>query len=145
MKLITTAIRGLATAAIVAIALPMGPALAHQVTISENVGGTIHIEPNDVPRAGRSNLTWFALTRRGGQTIPLSACRCRLSVYGASGDRAIATPALEAITAEGYRGIPSANVTFPHPGQYELVLSGRPVSASDFQPFTLRFDVTVAR
>ncbi|MGB3615845.1 MAG: hypothetical protein WBA10_18760, partial [Elainellaceae cyanobacterium] len=100
MGLITTAVRWLTSgAAIAAIALPIAPALAHQVTVSESVGGTIHIEPNDVPRAGRSNLAWFALTRRGGQTIPLSACRCSVSVYAASSERAIATPSLEAIAA----------------------------------------------
>ncbi|MGF1535866.1 MAG: hypothetical protein ACFB4J_05180 [Elainellaceae cyanobacterium] len=128
-----------------AIALPVAPGLAHQVTVADNVGGTLHIEPNDVPRAGQETLAWFALARRGGQTIPLSACHCALSVYQSFGAEAIATPRLEAITAEGYRGIPSASFAFPRPGQYELVLTGRPVAESDFQPFTLRFDVTVAR
>ncbi len=140
----TTAI-ALPTASALFLASNLAPALAHQVTVADNVGGTLHIEPNDVPRAGQEGLAWFALTRRGGQAIPLSACRCALSVYPSSGGAAIATPALEAITAEGYRGIPSARLTFPRPGQYELVLTGRPVTENGFQPFTLRFDVTVAR
>jgi len=125
------------------LSLPAAPALAHQVEVANDVGGTLHIEPNDVPRVGRDNLTWFALTQRGGRTIPLSACRCTLSVKSAG--ETIATPALQAITAEGYQGIPSASVTFPRPGQYELVLTGRPATGDNFRPFTLRFDVTVAR
>lgn len=144
-RLLSGAISGLAIAIALPIALPMTPAPAHQVTVENDVGGTLHIEPNDVPRAGQETLTWFALARRGGQTIPLAACHCALSVYQPFGEEAIATPDLEAISAEGYRGIPSANLTFPRPGQYELVLTGRPVTDDDFSPFTLRFDVTVAR
>ena len=124
------------------------PVLAHQVEISGSVGATLHIEPNDTPRAGESNLTWFALTRRGGQTIPLASCNCRLAVYRQPlrpNSNPISQPALEAVSAEGYNGIPGANITFPRAGGYELVLKGRPVVSGDFAPFELRFPVTVAR
>ncbi|MEB3356701.1 MAG: hypothetical protein VKK04_08245 [Synechococcales bacterium] len=124
------------------------PAIAHTVEVSGNVGGTLHIEPNDTPRAGEPHLTWFALTRRGGRSIPLSACNCELAVYAQPyrpGDAPIAQPRLNAIAAEGYSGIPGADITFPRAGGYELVLQGRPVVAGDFAPFELRFSVTVAR
>ena len=57
------------------------PVVAHQVEVSKDVGATIHIEPNDTPRAGKSNLAWFALTRKGGKIIPLAQCKCELEVY----------------------------------------------------------------
>ncbi|MGK7891623.1 MAG: hypothetical protein AB4042_20020 [Leptolyngbyaceae cyanobacterium] len=122
--------------------------MAHQVEIAGDVGGTIHIEPNDTPRAGEEALTWFALTKRGGQVIPLSSCDCSLAVYRRpyrQGDEAIATPSLRAISAEGYNGIPGADIVFPNPGAYELVLTGEPLTAGAFSSFELIFSVTVAR
>lgn len=122
--------------------------LAHEVEVSGEVGGTLHVEPNDNPKAGTASLAWFALTRRGGQPIPLSDCNCQLSVYAQphrSGDAPIQQPSLSATAAEGRSGIPSANITFPRAGAYELVLQGSPVAAGAFSPFELRFTVTVAQ
>ncbi|WP_416667313.1 hypothetical protein [Egbenema bharatensis] len=119
------------------------PAIAHQVQIAGDVGGTMHIEPNDNPRAGEPSLAWFALTRQGGELIPLEACNCQLTIYTQPG-AIVESPLLEAVSAEGYTGIPGAEVTFPQVGAYELVLQGEPVTADDFQPFELRFPVTVA-
>ncbi|NET48233.1 MAG: hypothetical protein F6K09_05815 [Merismopedia sp. SIO2A8] len=123
-------------------------AIAHQVETSGEVGGTIHIEPNDRPRAGEEHLIWFALTKRGGQAIPLDACDCTLEVYtqpyGAE-DEAIETPELRAISAERYNNIPGADVTFPRAGAYDLVLTGSPATSGTFSPFELTFSVTVAR
>ncbi len=120
-------------------------AQAHQVEIVEDIGATLHIEPNDTPRAGENVLAWFALTRRGGQTIPLSDCDCQLAVYTQpQGNTATLTPALEPVDAEGYQDIPGAQLIFPAVGTYTLVISGSPKQAADFTPFELDFDVTVA-
>lgn len=127
---------------------PIDLASAHQVQVSGEVGGTVHIEPRDNPRAGVASQVWFALARRGGQTIPLSACACQLEIYARprrQGDAPILSPTLQAVSAEGRQGIPGATVTFPRAGAYELVLRGRPVTSGIFTPFELRFPVTVAR
>ena len=124
------------------------PVFAHKVKLSQDVGATIHIEPNDTPRAGKSNLTWFALTRKGGKTIPLTNCKCTLSVYSQPyrpENTPLMKPSLKAVSAEGYQGIPGADITFPQAGAYELVLKGSPTRSGDFTPFELRFSVTVAR
>ncbi len=123
------------------------PALAHKVEISRDVGGTLHIEPNDNPRAGEPSQAWFALTRRGGRVIPLSQCNCRLAVYAqpyAAGEPPLLEPQLEPVAAERYQGIPGAEITFPKPGIYELQLNGKPTSGARFQPFEFKFEVTVA-
>ena len=124
------------------------PVSAHKVKLSQDVGATIHIEPNDIPRAGKSNLTWFALTRKGGKIIPLNQCQCTLEIYSQpyrQGDKPIAQPRLKAVSAEGYQGIPGADINFPRAGGYELILKGNPVSSEDFKSFELRFSITVAR
>jgi hypothetical protein len=121
---------------------------AHETEVSGEVGGTIHIEPNDSPTAGSANLAWFALTRRGGQAIPLSDCNCNLAVYAVPhhpDDPPIQSPPLTTMSAEGKQGVPGATITFPRPGAYELILQGRPVTSGTFTPFELKFPVVVAR
>jgi len=121
---------------------------AHEVEVSGDVGGTMHIEPNDSPKAGAASLTWFALNRRGGQPIRLSDCNCSLAVYAQPrrpGDAPIQQLSLTAKTVEGRSGVPSANITFPRVGAYDLVLKGQPVTSGDFSAFELRFPVTVAQ
>ncbi len=123
------------------------PALAHQVDVSDDVGGTLHIKPNDIPRAGEASQAWFALIQKGGDVIPLTACDCNLAIYTQpyeAGTPPIAQPDLTAISAEGYQGIPSAEILFPAVGAYELVLTGKPSTTRDFTPFNLRFEVTVS-
>lgn len=123
------------------------PVLGHKVQVSADVGATLHIEPNDNPRAGEPTQAWFALTRKGGQPIPLAQCNCQLAVYAephTPGEPALLEPSLQPITAERFQGIPGAEITFPKPGIYELQLNGKPAKGSSFKPFELKFQVTVA-
>lgn len=129
------------------LALLTPPGLAHQMDISDQVGAMLHIEPADNPRAGEKALAWFALTRKGGVIIPLSQCQCELQVYRQPRrpqDVPLLMPALKAVTAESYQGIPAAELTFPQPGIYDLELQGKPIGGASFQPFQLKFTVTVA-
>lgn len=119
------------------------PVLAHDVQIAEDVGATLHIEPNDVAQAGSPTEVWFALTQAGGAVIPLADCDCRLTLYDRQA-QPLATPALTAISAEGFNNIPGATVTFPKVGAYELRLQGQPKEGVQFTPFELSFEVTVA-
>ncbi len=122
-------------------------AFAHQVKTTGDVGATLHIEPNDTPRAGEPTKTWFALTRKGGKTIPLSLCNCELAVYAepyAPEEPALLEPTLQPVTAERYRGIPGTEITFPRQGNYQLLLRGKPKAGAGFKPFELKFNVTVA-
>jgi hypothetical protein len=89
---------------------------------------------------------WFALTRRGGQIIPLEQCNCKLAVYPKNrkdGDKPLMQPPLTAIFAEKYQGIPGANLVFPKAGIYELKLSGTAKTKANFKPFELSYTVTV--
>ncbi|QLE55965.1 hypothetical protein [Nostoc sp. TCL26-01] len=122
-------------------------AAAHKIEVAADVGGTLHIEPNDNPRAGESTQAWFALTRKGGKVIPLQQCNCQLAVYAephTPDEPALIEPSLKPVNAERYQGIPGADITFPKAGIYQLQLSGRPTSGANFQPFKFTFEVTVA-
>jgi hypothetical protein len=119
---------------------------AHEVEVSGDVAATFHLEPNHNPRAGQPARVWFALTRRGGQIIPLEQCNCKLAVYPKNhkdGDKPLMQPPLTAIFAEKYQGIPGANIVFPKAGIYELELSGTAQNKANFKPFKLTYTVTV--
>jgi len=127
--------------------LAISPMKAHTVKVAEDVGGTLHIEPNDNPKAGESAQVWMALTRQGGKLLPLKDCNCQMLVYTkphAQGTLPLLKPALNPISNSQYQGIPGASIVFPKPGNYELELSGTPKQAGSFKPFKLNFPVTVA-
>jgi hypothetical protein len=125
----------------------ISPSFAHKVKIAEDIGATLHIEPNDSPRAGEVSKVWLAMTRKGGKLISLSECNCQLSVYRQpykAGDSPLLQPVLQPLDVEKYQNTPSADVKFPQAGAYYLELTGSPRSEGNFQPFKLKFDVTVA-
>jgi len=120
------------------------PANAHKIETQKDVGATIHLEPNDAPRASETTLTWFALTQKGGKIIPLNECNCKLSIYSQTSAEKPIQPPLKAVSQENYQGIPAADITFPTAGAYQLQLQGSPKAGATFSPFELKFDINVA-
>lgn len=122
------------------------PVLAHNVEISNDVAATFHITPNHNPQAGQKTQAWFALTRRGGQTIPLSDCNCMVNIYAvprAADAKPILQPSLVAIDVEQYQEIPGTEMVFPQPGAYEVEIVGTPKDSNSFTPFKLTYSVNV--
>lgn len=127
--------------------LAISPVYAHSVKVAEDVGGTLHIEPNDNPKAGESSETWVALTRKGGKLIPLKDCNCKIEVYNKprlKESTPLLKPALRPISTSQYQGIPGTDIIFPKPGNYEIQINGTPKTNANFKPFKLTFPVTVA-
>lgn len=125
----------------------LSPVSAHKVEISGDVGATLHVEPNDNPQAGKAALTWFALTRKGGEVIPLEQCDCELAVFAEPQNQStqpLLQPPLKPVSSEGYKNIPGAEIVFPKPGTYQVQLKGNPKAGASFKPFELNFNVTVA-
>ncbi|NDJ18912.1 hypothetical protein [Myxacorys almedinensis] len=116
--------------------------VAHNVKTAGNVAAIFHIEPNHNPKAGKPSQAWFALTKQGGEILPLDHCNCTLKVYDRQRNLVL-QPSLQPISAEQYQGIPGADLVFPHAGIYTLELSGTPNARDRFNAFTLTYDVTV--
>jgi hypothetical protein len=113
----------------------------HTVSIDQGAGiaGTWHIEPNHNPRANQPAVVWVAVTRRGGQPIPMHQLQCQLFVFRLPRrDQPVQTLSLRAIDAENFRQIPSAQVTFPQQGRYQLALD-----CVKPQPFRLTYETIV--
>ncbi|PZU92814.1 MAG: hypothetical protein DCE90_17625 [Pseudanabaena sp.] len=119
--------------------------IAHEVKTSGQVGGTIHIEPNDRPVAGKKTRIWIALTRRGGEIIPYSKCNCLMEVRSLTNRNINFQLSNSFSIIEKYLGLPSKEVTFPEVGRYELKLVGSAKNDQDFPPFELTFTTNVGR
>jgi hypothetical protein len=119
--------------------------IAHEVRTSQEVGGTIHIEPNDRPIAGKKTRIWIALTKRGGEIIPYEKCNCQMEVRSLSDRNLKFTVSNSLAIIDRFLGLPSLEVTFPQIGRYELKLNGSPRDNADFAPFELTFTTNVGR
>jgi hypothetical protein len=133
--------------ALLLLAMLSAPAIAHNVEMAGDVAGTWHVEPDEAPKAGEPAKVWIALTRKGGEVLPLEQANCKLAVYPqphTEGDQPILQPQLKAIAAEKYQGIPGADLVFPTPGLYEMELSCEPKKKGDFEAFEMQSEATVA-
>ncbi len=124
------------------------PILAHEIKVSGDVAALIHIAPDDHPLARVPSKAWFALSKIGGKSIPLSHCDCHLAVYVIPHQKGktppLFRPILKSIDVESYHGVASALITFPKAGLYELELTGKALSGEGFPPFKLSYEVTVS-
>ena len=130
------------------VTLSAPPTSSHQVKVAQDIGVTMHLDPSHNPRVNKKSLAWFALTKKGGRVIPMKKCNCTLEVYKkptTKDSKAILTPKLKPISAERYKNIPGAEITFTSVGNYELVLRGYPTEVGEFKPFNIKFPVTVAK
>ena len=119
--------------------------IAHEVKTSGQIGGTIHIEPNDRPVAGKKTRIWVALTRRGGEIIPYDKCNCIMEVRSLT-NRNIQFQLQNSFSIiEELLSLPSKEVIFPEVGRYELKLVGSAKHGEDFPPFELTFTTNVGR
>lgn len=135
-----------AVVSIAACLLPILSAQAHNVKTSGDVAALFHIEPDHNPKAGQASRAWFALTKKGGELIPLEKCNCKLEVHQEphkEGSEPLLEPSLKAISADRYQGVPGAEIIFPKAGIYELEISGTAKDGQSFQPFELSYSVTV--
>ncbi len=103
------------------------PILAHEIKVSGDVAALIHIDPDDHLVARVTSKVWFALSKIGGKSIPLSHCDCHLTVYVIPRQKdktpLLLRPILKSIDVESYHGVTSALITFSKAGLYELELS----------------------
>jgi len=122
------------------------PVVAHNVEISNEIAATFHITPDHNPKARNESQAWFALTRRGGQSVALSECNCKLNIFAVprrEQTKPVLQPELISIDVEKYQDVPGAVVVFPQGGAYELEFSGTAKDNESFSPFKLTYTVNV--
>ena len=114
-------------------------ALAHEIARDGNVGGLLHIEPDDAPVVGQPNAFYFEVNQKGGRAVLMAQCGCTLKVYAGSlrpGAKPLSAPVLSQA-----KGELTGQLNFPTPGAYTLVLAGTPKAGATFAAFKLTWVV----
>ena len=120
----------------------VSPASAHVLKIDGSVGAVIHVSPEDDPIAGEATDFFFEFKDKENKFKP-DNCDCRgviiqggKEVYSAPLFQSSANPSLENA---------SFSFTFPEKDIYKVRVSGKPTTPGAFNPFTLEWDLRVAR
>lgn len=115
---------------------------AHVLITDKNIGAILHIEPDDDPIAGGQSSFFFEFKDTQNKFDP-QKCDCTFTILE-NGNQIYAQPLFQ---NNRNPNLASASVfyTFPKKDVYQIQVIGRPYTPSDFQPFTLVYNVRVAR
>jgi hypothetical protein len=109
------------------------PAYAHVLKVDKNIGAVLHIDPDDDPIVGQESGFFFEFKDKENK-FKIENCNCIFSI------------------TENGKEIYSQNLTsnntlftFPEKNVYEVKVNGTPIADNSFQPFSLIYDVRVAR
>ncbi len=117
-------------------------ASAHVLKTDGSIGAVLHISPEDDPIAGKSTDFFFEFKDRDNRFKPES-CDCK---------GIIIQDEKEIYSSTIFQNGSNANLesavfsfAFPEKDIYKVQVSGKPIEGNLFQPFTLAWDIRVAR
>lgn len=111
-------------------------ASAHVIKYDNDIGASLHINPDDDPVSGKP--TSFSLRFTDvNQRLKLPECNCEVKLK--ENDKTIEEQPLQ--PTDPYNS--TNTVTFPKADVYNLIVSGQPKNGASFQPFTLDFPLRV--
>ncbi len=118
--------------------------IAHSIKVSNGVGATIHVDPDDRPLAGQNSQLWISLTKRGGVIIPYENCNCNIEVQSLTNSSIRFILPKPSYTNADHLGLHNyVGVVFPQAGRYNLRVVGKSKEGT-FEPFELTFPIDVS-
>ena len=123
------------------LSLGAAPVAAHILVTADNIGATLHIDPDDDPIVGQS-AAFFLEFKDTENKFLLADCRCQAFI-NREGEELYFT-ALKAINDNSPLSA-SFQFKFPAKGSYELVIKGVPIDAGAFNEFEMRETIAVER
>lgn len=112
-------------------------ATAHILKSDENIGGVIHVDPNDEPVAKSQSSISFEIKDTANK-FSYEKCNCIFSI--SQNEKEIYSTELpKDSTAQ------TTEYTFPTANSYRITLTGAPVDSQEFRPFTLEYDIRVSK
>jgi hypothetical protein len=103
-------------------------ASAHTLAVDGEIGVTLHVHPDDEPIANRETPFYIDIAQRG-QSFSLINCQCSLAIL--QNNKLLVTLPVKYLQSPIY--------VFPAAGTYEVKISGKPLGAAQFSPFTTEF------
>ncbi len=115
---------------------------AHVLEKNNSIGAVLHIDPEDDPVAGQQSGFFFEFKDTQNSFRP-EDCICTVSVL-ADQKEIYSQPLFE---NEDKPSLTNASFfyTFPEKNIYKIRIVGKPKTQNAFKPFTLSYDVRVAR
>ncbi len=117
-------------------------ALAHILKANGSVGAVLHVSPDDDPIAGQQSDFFLQFKDKKNAFIP-GNCDCTVSIKQA-GKEIFSQPLFEGNDNPTLDNA-SFSFAFPQRDIYLLIISGQPKGVGTFEPFTLTYDIRVAR
>lgn len=115
---------------------------AHFLRMSDGIGVTLHVEPDDDPATGEKTALTFDFKDAEG-SFQIKDCSCVVKIF--QDQQLIDTQLVEVVTEEGDVHIGRAWTTFPTRGVYTIQLTGDPIISDQFMPFMSSYDIRVQR
>lgn len=117
------------------------PAAAHILSTHGDIGGVIHLTPDDDPYILEVTEGSIEIKDRSGN-FKSSNCDCELVIYRAGKEiyRDYASIRQDDISA-----VANFNYTFPAKDIYTISLIGKPESNANFSEFELKYDFRITR
>lgn len=116
-------------------------AQAHTLKTDGEITVLLHTDPDDDPTADRPATILLAITDQTSQFNPAD-CDCLVTVAEKNRQLLSLHPQASQQTSIYDFAVP---VTFPDRAVYQIMLSGTPKSAGQFQPFAVTYDLRVDR
>lgn len=116
--------------------------LAHILKTDGDIGAVLHIDPDDDPIAGEQTSFFFEFKDKQNKFTP-QGCDCTFYIIQ-EGKQIFSQPLFQNNIDQG---LYSASIffTFPKKDVYQVKLTGKPILPDAFEPFSLVYDVQVAR
>ena len=129
-------LKTLRTLAVASLLISPAVASAHEVATDGTITVTMHIDPDDAPKAASPQTLLFYVADTTN-AFKYSNCDCSVTITGGS-DPAVASP--PNVVNEGEATLP---YTFNTASTYKVTLAGTPKIEGDFTPFTVSYEVPV--
>ena len=117
-------------------------AKAHILKTDGNIGAVFHVDPDDDPIAGQQTGFFFEFKDKQRKFTPQN-CNCTFSITE-DGKQIFSQPLFQNNTDPSLTNA-SIFYAFPEKNVYQIKVIGKPNTPDAFQPFTLVYDVRVAR
>jgi hypothetical protein len=113
---------------------------AHVLKTDNAIGAILHVNPDDDPIAGEPTQFFFALKDKQNK-FATDNCDCQIRITQ-NGKTLIQQ---NAQTDPDNKQALLFTYTFPQTNVYQVTLLGKSTSTNTFQPFSLTYDIRVAR
>ncbi len=112
---------------------------AHILATDKSIGAVLHVNPNDEPIANRVATFVFEFKDRNNK-FQSTDCDCSFAIKN-NGKTIYSQPLFQDdTTTDNHAAI---SYTFATPDVYQIIAIGKPRNKTDFQPFTLSWDIRV--